>query len=234
MQPFSQVQRAMLEKHRAWGESKGISRDKIRPQILKLYARLTASQESYVFNTQFDTPSILPTENRLKRDSMMFVNLVGLAIHKVPVFSGVSYPQNFPLVFYPDKNIFADAAAAPGVVPENQCLEALYNGKLDFRTNSIVRLEDYPTNIFRQVPDTQNGAAAYPSQDLGLVDMSTSFLLNGNTDNRFTLNIGSGDRNGITGGAESINYACLLLAGFEVVEGSKSKLRIEEWEAAAR
>ena len=221
----------MLERHRAWGKSKGIDPSQIRPQTLKLYAKLNASQDTYTFNTQYDQPSILATENRLKRDSLMFVNLMGLALHKVPIFSSVLYPQNSQLLFYPDKNVFADAAVLPGVVPENQCLEAVYNGLLSFKTNQDVRLEDYPANVFRDVPQTQNGAAAYPSQGLALVDLNTSFYMYGNTDNKFTLNIGSGDRNGITGGAESANYVCLLLAGFEVVNGAKSALRTDDLNA---
>lgn len=225
------VQRQMLEKHRNWAKAKGINPDKIRPQILKLYAPLTANQDTYMFNTQYDQAQVSATENRLKRDSLMFVNLVGLALHKVPIFASVKYPQNNPLVFYPDKNIFADAAAAPGVVPEYQCLEAVYNGTISFKTGTAVRLEDYPTNVFRTAPQTQNGAAAQPSQGLELVDISTSFFMFGNVDNKFTLNIGSGsDRNGITGGADSQNYAVLILAGFEVMEGAKSALRTDELE----
>lgn len=228
MDQNSITQRKMLERHRAWAKSKGIAPERIRPQTLKLYAQLTASSDTLTFNTQYDQPSILATENRLKRDSVMFVNLIGIALHKVPVFSNVRYPQNSPLVFYPDKNIFADAAVLPGVVTENNCLEAVYNGLLSFKTNTTVRLEDYPTNIFRDVPLTQNGAAAHPSQGLPLVDINTSFYMYGNTDNKFTLNIGSGDRNGITGGAESNNFVCLLLSGFEVVEAAKSNLRIDD------
>jgi hypothetical protein len=227
------TQRRQLERHRAWGKSKGLRPEQIRPQTLKLYAKLTQNKDSYEFNTQFDQPKILATENRLKRDSLMFVNLVGLALHKVPIFAATEYPFNSPLLFYPDKNMFADAAAAPGVVPEFQCLEAVYNGLISFKTNSTVRLEDYPTNIFRRVPFTQNGAAAQPSSDLELVDISTSFYMSGQTDNKFVLNIGNGDRNGITGGAESANYVCLLLGGFEIVEGAKAALRVDDLNAFA-
>lgn len=228
---FSLTQRKMLERHRAWAKSKGIPAEKIRPQILKLYAKLTTTSDQLVFNTQYDQPSVLPVENRLKRDSIMFVNLLGVSLHKVPVFAGTKYPQNSPLISYPDKNIFADAAAAPGVVAEHQCLEAVYNGLLTFKTNTTVRLEDYPTNVFRIVPQTQNAATSHPSSGMDLVDINTSFFMFGNTDNKFVLNIGAGDRNGITGGAESENYVCLLLAGFEVVEAGKSNLRIDDLNA---
>lgn len=228
------TQRRMLEMHRRWAKTKGIPADKIRPQILKLYAPLVSTTDTITFSTDINSnpANILPVENRLKRDSVMFVNLFGLAIHKVPIFSGVKYPHNNPLLFYPDKNVFADAAVAPGVVPEHQCLESVYNGVLSFKTSQSVRLEDFPCNVFRNAPQTQNGAAAQPSQGLELVDISTSFYMFGTVDNKFTLQIGSGsDRNGIAGGAESQNYAVLLLGGFEVMDGAKSHLRIDEFDA---
>ena len=229
---FSITQRKQLERHRAWAKTRGISAEKVRPQILKLYAPLVQNTDTYTFSTDINLPPVVASsvtvENRLKRDSLMFVNLIGLALHKVPIFSGVKYPHNSPLVFYPDKNIFADAAAAPGVVAEHQCLEAVYNGLLSFKTAQSVRLEDYPCNVFRSAPDTQNGAAAQPSQSIQLVDVNTSFYLSGSVDNRFTLNIGSAsDRNGIAGGAESQNYAVLLLAGFEVMDGARALKQIE-------
>lgn len=225
---FSITQRKQLERHRAWAKSKGIPAEKVRPQILKLYVPLVASTDTYTFSTDINGQSILPVENRLKRDSLMFVNLMALALHKVPIFSGVRYPHNAPLVFYPDKNIFADAAVAPGVVAEHQCLEAVYNGVISFKTGQSVRLEDYPCNVFRSAPDTQNAAASHPSQGLNLVDVNTSFYLSGSVDNRFTLQIGAGaDRNGISGGAESQNYAVLLLAGFEVMDGARAIKQIE-------
>jgi hypothetical protein len=229
---FSITQRKQLERHRAWAKSRGIAAEKVRPQILKLYAPLVAGTDTYTFNTDINLPPVVSTaitvENRLKRDSLMFVNLIGLALHKVPIFTNVKYPHNSPLLFYPDKNIFADAAVAPGVVAEHQCLEAVYNGLLSFKTGQTVRLEDYPCNVFRSAPDTQNGAAAQPSQSIQLVDVNTSFYLSGSVDNRFDLRIGSAsDRNGIAGGSESQNYAVLLLAGFEVMDGARALKQIE-------
>lgn len=229
MNEFSLTQRNQLAKHRAWAKQKGLKMENLRPQVLKLYAPFTSTSDKLEFNTDFNMSSGITTENLLKRDSVMFVNLVGLAIHKVPIFSGAKYPRNTPLHFYPDKNVFADAAVAPGVVPEFQCLEALYNGVLSFKTSQSVRLEDHPCNVFRAVPFTQNGAAAYPSHgELNLIDLNVSFGLSGQTNNKFTINIGGdSDRNGITGGAESQNYAVLLLAGFEVVEAARAGIRAD-------
>lgn len=224
---LSITQRKSLEQIRSTFKAKGIPESAIRPQILKLYAPLTSTSNTLVFSTDINQPPVVSNqvtvENRLKRDSLMFVNLFGLAVHKVAVFSTVKYPSNSPLIFYPDKNAFAAAASAPGVVAEWACLEALYNSLLTFKTNTNVRLEDYPTNIFRSVPTTQNGAAAQPGQDLALVDLNTSFYMSGQVDNKFTITLpADADRNGIAGTAAGVNYAVLLLAGFEVMEGAKS------------
>lgn len=227
---FALSQRDKLAKIRAIAKQKGVTDlSKLRPQILKLYAKLTTTSSLLEFNTSDNFSSGVATENLLKRDSVMFVNLFGLAIHKVPIFSGVSYPWNSQLTFYPDKNVFSDAAAAPGVVPEYQCLEALYNGNLSFKTSQSVRLEDHPCNVFRDVPVTQNGAAAYPSQSLNLVDLNVSFGMTGQVNNKFQVKMGDGaDRNGITGGAESQNYAVLLLAGFEIVDAARSNIKFDD------
>lgn len=223
------TQRTQLLNHRQWAKQKGIPMENLRPQILKLYALLTPTSDVLTFNTDVNMSSGITTENLLKRDSLLFVNLVGLALHKVLIFAAVKYPRNTQMNFYPDKNIFADAAAAPGVVPENQCLEAVYNGLLSFKTSQSVRLEDHPCNVFRSVPDTQNAATTYPSHgNLNLIDLNVSFAMSGQTNNKFTINIGSdADRNGIAGGAESANYAVLLLAGFEVVEGARAGIKAD-------
>lgn len=224
---LSLTQRKSLVEIRQTFAAKGIPANKIRPQVLKLYAPLSTTSNTLTFSTDINQPPVISSqvtvENRLKRDSLMFVNLFGLALHKVQVFSTVKYPSNSPLIFYPDKNVFGTAAAAPGVVAEWACLEALYHSLLTFKTNTEVRLEDYPCNVFRSAPTTQNGAAAQPGQDPVLVDLNTSFYLSGQVDNKFTVTIPpDADRNGIAGTAAGVNYAVLLLSGFEIMEGAKS------------
>ena len=222
---FAITQRNQLAKHRAWAKARGLDLSKIRPQILRLYAPIVGNSDTLTFNTDVNLSSGIATENLLKRDSVMFVNLFGLALHKVQEVTGVKYPHNSLLAFYPDKTIFSDAAVAPSVFPEWGALEAVYNGLLTFKTAQSVRLEDHPCNIFRSAPQTQSGAAAQPSQGLELVDLNVSFAMTGQTNNKFTINLGSGsDRVSIEGGAESNNYAVLLLAGFEVVEGARAAI----------
>lgn len=225
MLPLQVTQKAAYAKIRNWAKSKGIDPKSVRPQVLKLYAELSANSDQIKFNTDVNQTSGVETENLLKRDSIFFCNQIGLGLHKVTVDSNIEYPQNSTVVFYPDKTIFADAAGVGGVFPEWGCLEAVYNGLLQLKTAQDVRLEDYPTNIFRYAPDTQSGAAAQPSTGLFMVDLSANFLMSGQKNNQFTLNLGQGsDRVTIEGGADSNNYAVLFLAGFEVVDAARANI----------
>lgn len=222
---LSLTQRKSLQEIRATFKAKGVPESAIRPQILKLYAPLTATSNTLEFSTDINRPPVISTqitvENRLKRDSLMFVNLVALGLHKVTVAATVKYPSNTPLIFYPDKVTFAAAAVA--VATEWGCLEAVYNGLLSIKSNTTVRLEDYPCNVFRSVPTTQSGAAAFPSQEIPFQDLNTSFYLSGQVDNKLIITLPpDADRATIAGTATGVNYACLLLAGFEVMEGAKS------------
>lgn len=224
-QPANVTQRNALAKVRAWAKSKGLDPKTVRPQILKLYAPLTTTSDILRFNTDSNMSSGVATENLLKKDSVFFCNLIGLGLHKVQEVTGVKYPHNTQILHYPDKTIFADAAVAPSVFAEWGCVEAVYNGLLTMKTAQDIRLEDHPTNIFRSAPFTQSGAAAQPSTDLVLVDLNVSFLMSGQKNNQFSLSLGAGsDRSSIEGGAESNNYAVLLLSGFEVVDAARANI----------
>lgn len=228
MQPANVTQNRVLAKVREWAAQKGLDPKSIRPQVLKLYAPLTTSSDMLKFNTDITFPSGVATENLLKRDSIFFANLFGLGLHKVQEVTGVKYPHNTPILFYPDKTIFADAAVAPSVFAEWGCVEAVYNGTLDLKTAQDVRLEAHPTNVFRLGSDTQSGAAAQPSGGLNLVDLNVSFLMSGQKNNQFILNLGAGsDRSSIEGGAESNNYAVLLISGFEIVDAARADVRAD-------
>ena len=225
MQPTNFTQRGALETVRQWAKSKDLDPRSVRPQILKLYAPLTASSDVVKFNTDVNLSSGVATENLLARDSVFFANLFGLGLQKVMVVAGVEFPNNTPLLFYPDKTIFADAAVAPSVFTEWGCLESVYNAQLQLKTAQEVRFESHPTNVFRSAPDTQSGAAAQPSQGLNLVDLNVSFIMSGQRNNQFTLDLGAtSDRTSIEGGAESNNYAVLLIAGFEVVDAARANI----------
>lgn len=228
MQPANFTQRPTLATVRNWASQKGIDIKNVRPQTLLLYAPLTTTSDILKFNTDVNISSGIATENLLKRDSVFFMNLIGLGIQKIQVVSGTRYPHNTPILHYPDKTVFADAAVAPSVFAEWGALECVFNGKLSLKTAQDVRLEDLPTNQFRVAPDTQSGAAAHSSAGMHLVDVGATFLMSGQKNNQFTLNLGqNSDRVSIEGGADSDNYAVLILSGFEVVDAARADIKAD-------
>ncbi len=223
------VQRSMLKQHRVWGQRYGINAADIRPQTLKIFFKLDPNKDSYSVDlSQNGGAQISPIEYRLKDSSLFFANLFGLALLKAPIVASVEYPAGAPFVFYPDKTIFGDAA---GTAPlsEAQSLEMVYHSGLTLKTDQTIRLDELTTEIFRSAPDTQSGAAAHPSQALELRDLSSSFFLWGDRKNVVTLQLpGGGNRVNIQGGADSQNYAVLLVGGFEVVNAANSS-RVKEF-----
>lgn len=217
------VQRKMLEQQRRWAKQQGIAPADIRPSLLKIYAKLTATDGTLYFKVSDTEKSVCGTEVRLKDSSLFFANLFGLGLHKAPIASGKEYPAITPIVTYPDKTIFADAAGA-AVTGEAGALEMVYHSLLTMKTDQTVRLDAFATNQFRMVPTTQSGAAAHPSLRDLLIDISTSFYIFGDRKNEFQLQLPNdfGDRTNIAGGADSQNYAVLLLGGFEVVNAANS------------
>lgn len=217
------VQRNLLKMHRSWGVKYGINPADIRPQTLLLYAKLDAAKETYYFDVDFKSTSVCPIERRLKDSSLFFANLFGVGLMKAPIVSSVEYPAGAPIVHYPDKTIFG-IAAGTAPISEAQALEQTYHSLLTLKTDQSVRLDEMSTEIFRNAPDTQSGAAAHPSSSLELVDLSTSFFIWGDRKNQFTLQLPSqgGDRTHIKGGASSQNYVVIGIGGFEVVNAANN------------
>ncbi len=230
----SLIQRKQLERHQAWASTRGIPKGNVRPMTLKLYAELTPNSTQLKFTTDIQKEALVKTEVRLRRDSLMFVNLFGLALHKVWMTGPTlkKLPHNTPLYFYPDKTVFPAAAVTD--FEEWGCLESVYNGLLTMKTNQSIRLEEHPCNVFRQAPDTQYSAGpdTHASGGLQLVDLNTSLYLFGHRDNQFTIELGDDSvRDTIEGNiGKNKNYAVLILQGFEVVDGAKASLKIDDLE----
>lgn len=220
------VQRNMLKQHRSWAAKYGIAPEDIRPQTLLLFGKLDPSKETYYFDAAAQSTSVCPIENRLKESSLFFANLFGMGILKAPTITVATVvtetPAGAPILHYPDKTVFPTAGSA-STLSEAQALEMVFHGRLTFKTDQKVRLDEMACEVFRSAPDLQSGAAAHPSQPLTLIDLSTSFFMWGNRKNIFTLQLPStgGDRTNIKG-ASSQNYAVIAIGGFEVVNAANS------------
>lgn len=218
MNPAALVQRQQLNKHREWARKFGISPGDIRPQTILLYAPLSASKDVYNFDISDKAASVLAIERRLKDSSLFFANLFGLGVLKAPVLSSVQYPAGGRILHYPDKTIFA-AAGSASTFSEAQAVGMLFHSTLSMQTDQTVRLDNMSCEVFESAPDTQSGAAAQPSNGLNLVDLSTSFFIWGDRKNNLQLNLPLGGERTNIGGvpASGVNYACIAIGGFEVV-----------------
>jgi hypothetical protein len=203
----------------------GIPKSDVIPSILHIYAALSNTQNTVKFFIDDTTTVLKNNEQTLNKNNVHFTTSLGLAIHQVVG----SKPANTPLDFYPDITKYAGATGQ-----EAKDLEQVYGAKLSFKTDSNVRLENFKTNVFRSVPQTQKATAAHPSHgELALVETGSVFPIVGGQNNSAWIDLDAASAYaGIAGvNGTSANYAVLLCAGFEVRGASKNQGFIEFLEA---
>lgn len=202
---------------RAAAKRFGIPKSDVIPSILHVYAALSATTNSVKFFIDDTTPILKNNEQLLNKNNVHFTTELGLAIHQVVG----GKPANTPLDFFPDITKYAGASGQ-----EAKDLEQVYSAKLSFKTDSQVRLENFKTNVFRSVPQTQKATATHPSHsELALVDIGAVFPIVGGQNNSATIELDSVSAYAGIGGVSgtSANYAVLLCAGFEVRSSSKNQ-----------
>ena len=227
--PVMGQRRAVLNRIRSRANDFGLKKTDVRPFCLRLYAELVNDRNSLTFRVDDQTTSHA-AEIRLDKSDALFVDRIGLGIHKVLITDSIEEPANTPLIFYPDVNFFTET-------DEAKTLEALYNSRLSFKTDQDVRLDNFDTRVFRSVPEQQYNAAAavlgtaaqavpanapaYKSPDDYMYDIVTNFGIWGNKRNEVTISLGTGDLGHVAGAATHQNYAVLLLEGFQIVNGAE-------------
>lgn len=228
--PVMGQRRATLNRIRTRSKKYGLKIGDVRPYCLRLYAELKNERNSLTFRVDQETTA-KSSEIRLEKSDVLFVDRLGLGIHKVLITDSVEQPANTPLIFYPDVNLFTEA-------DEAKTLEALYNSRLSFKTDQDVRLDNFDTRVLRSVPEQQYNAAAaiiagtaqpvaanvpsYKSPDDYMYDLVTNFGVWGNKRNEVSISLGDGDLGHVAGAATHQNYAVLLLEGFQIVNGAES------------
>lgn len=223
-QLLQHYRRLATDPERGWG----MKAQDVRPQLLMFYAKLQSNQKGITFNIGDTTRGLVDTENLLKKANVMFAHEFGLAIHQVkidPADPNRRLPGNTPLIFYPDKFLFAGPPIAPGTQNEWQCLEMLYRAKLSLKTDSDVRLEDFPTDGFRSVTEVGESATAHRNQsELVLRDVTSALHFYGDRRTTATIDLPEGDYSAIAGvPGVTENYAVLLLRGFECVNAANNQ-----------
>ena len=138
---------------------------KFRPQALRMITRLENNKSSIAFDVKnavniegSKVPQVLLSQN-----DVFVVSHLGFMIEKVRIQDGKRKFGNARALPYPDRAIFSGAPVAPSVFTEAECLEAIYNGLLSFKTGDYTRLGDFPMTYYRITPETQQSASSEPS-----------------------------------------------------------------------
>lgn len=225
---------------RLFGEDKFI----FSTQIFRMEQPLAPNKSQYTFqlkqgNTSTDGPSQI-----LMNDEDACV-LVGLSLGVVKHNLTESPPAygTFPIFYYPDAQVFAGIPVTG--IPEWQSLLAIWNGSIEFRTESLVRLKPTSTTPYLYVPETQvmagspdtaqNTQAQFGGRGWAsnaFVEQQPTFLLDGKQSNNFILNLGAGDYTAIDGrynaegeAEDSRNYLVLQALTILVANGSQEAKR---------
>lgn len=220
MKANSAVQRAMGAASRL-----GLDPTKARPHILMLVAKLIASEGKYNISLrQEDQKRIAPGVVRglLDRDSFI-ASAMALGILPVPVINGKEYFTAAAPVFFPDRNVFGEAAGAGHDLSEAQALESLYLGDHTLKTNEGIRIDKNPNIHFRTVQQTQ-GSATTANMFTGheFKDIGADVRFGGGDENEIIISSQCDDKTLIGGPAARNNYILIMLQG-AIIKGGTSK-----------
>lgn len=216
-----QMGRQFLVQLRDVAKQLGLKESDVRPQTLKVHVKLAATANSVKFDIARKTGNHA-LDNLLQENDFFVGHSLALGILPVPVINSLEASGNAQPIFYPDPNIFTTAGSAT-LASEAQALEMVYNSTLRIETNQDIRVKDFPTNIFRDCPETQKAAALQNSYDtVPFKDLYTGLGFAGGNVNEIELKFPSqGEYSQIAGSATRINYAVLLIQGVLVVGGAQ-------------
>lgn len=221
MAPVMDAERGTINRIRAIAREKGFSAGAVRPFSLRMYAALTATKGNLTFQPNIGVSVNHAMEILLEKTDIFFCNKMGLGIHKVLISGTAEIPANTPIIHYPDRNWFT-------VANEARDLEILYNGLLELKTDTDVRLEVFDTKRLRHVPQTQYNATAgtgtmWQVEGNEMKELPMNFALWGNKRNKFVFEAKAGSYANWFGAAgTSQNYAVLFLDGYLIVNGAES------------
>ena len=160
--PSRQLLNHLMQVH---GNQDTLPAQKFRPHALRMLTKLENNKSSIAFDVKnaqsidgSKVPQVLLTTN-----DVFVVSHLGFMVEKVRVKDKKRYFGNARALPYPDRAVFDGAAVAPSPFSEAECLEAIYNGTLSFKTGDYTRLGDFPMSYYRITPETQQSASSEPS-----------------------------------------------------------------------
>jgi len=224
----------------AMGRKAGQSKFTAQPDELFLLARLTTSDSEYRISVDHDVQQgIWAGTKGLAWRNEFYATAMSVGILPAKVASGVTYFGAQPPVYFPDPNIFNQAATS--VLTEAQALEGIYLGSHTFQTNESIRIDQVKTLKYRHAQTTQAApviqtgfsgtTASYSLQNEETGDqfkyLGNNMKLVGGDDNYISFNLQCADKTNIVGnsGGTRVNYLCVRLLGFVVKGGGTTTLR---------
>lgn len=195
------------------------------------------SEINFAINATDNTGAgTLKTERKLVITNTFEVLDISLRIYTIPTTAGVPNVkfQTRKLYTYVNPFIFAGANEA-------DALQSLFNsGKLIYRLDNETLYPAIDCNRFEKVPTTQEGTITTVT-DAGVVvgralrdgiDSGSNFIenipsntLNGNGQNTYSVQLPEAIDMNPPAGQNRLNYACLVLRGFEGISGTKQTNR---------
>lgn len=214
----------------------------INQDTLRLEKELSADRSSYNFDLYQNSGSDRPLEKKLNRNDVFCITHLALGVCKQDTTTSPKQYGNFRVYHNADPNYFIGAPA--GQVEEWVSVQTVWNGKLTVKTNTTDRLQEFLTQMLEYIPERGHTKQAAPQindewgqygpsmEEKGYFKLTPNIILNGQQNNRITLELGSGDIASIEGTVDNTptavdtrNVVVLLLHGFTIHEAADPQLR---------
>jgi len=203
--------------------------------VLRMETAIASTQNNYNFILK--DPGQQPADGTIQyrlNDNDAFITVaVALNLKKFTTAS----PGEFPLFTHPDRSYFTTAGQAAA-------LESVYNGSLQFKTASTVRIDSIATNAMRFAPNSQyklntsnvpvtpfttpnyspgivNAEYGPTWEERGFVDIVNYPIIDGSEQNLWTLTLGTAT---LTAVGTDVNLT-LFNAGILIKGGGASAKR---------
>ena len=212
----------------------------ISKQVLRVEEQLANNKSNYQFQLkQGNSSTDGPLENLLNQNDAFVLCALALGIKKQDTSTSPPRYGNYQPFFFPNPNVFVGAPA--GQATESSALLTVYNGQINFATGSVERMKFMDTNQFLMVPqdrDINDGLAVQNAVNTPWSEVQPNFLIDGEQNNQFNLNLGAGDITAIdgrytSGGAATAtarNVLVLFALGLIIHNGSAAVKQAKGWE----
>lgn len=218
------VLRGVLEQALLEAKRMGLKAANVRIGVLRLYCPLDPADPNIVFPIDYEGQQKLHklSQGLYNRDVFIAAGS-SLGIQPTKIIDGKERLGNTPIYYFPDATVFNGAATATAV-SEAQALEALYNAQLSTKSDEAIRLNDFPTDIYRTVGTTQGGSNTVPEVNgEQYKDLGRPMKFVGGDDSEVTIRLAStvSDLQNIAGTADHNNWAVMSFIGAVIRNGAK-------------